>query len=104
MQFCHTDFAALPWVTPAQNVRYKIQRHGDRQVRLVEFGHGFVEADWCRKGHIGYVLEGMGELAMEKLTVAFKTGDGFFIPPGEECRHKLHVLSEVLRVFLVEET
>jgi quercetin dioxygenase-like cupin family protein len=104
MQFCHADFAALPWETPASNVRYKVQRNAGQQMRLVEFGKGFAEADWCRKGHIGYVLEGSGELAMEGRTVPFQAGDGFFIPPGEEYRHKLHVYTEVLRVFLVEES
>ena len=103
MESCRVDFAVLPWVTPAKNVRYKIHKHGDRQLRLVEFANGFVETDWCRKGHIGYVLEGRGELAYENHTVAFEPGNGFFIPAGEDHKHKLHVLTEVIRVVLVED-
>lgn len=84
-------------------VRFKAFEHHGRKLRLVEFTRGFQEPDWCRRGHIGYVLEGEGELHFSKHTVELKAGDGLFIPPGEEHKHRLHIPGAGLRVVLVEE-
>ena len=58
------DFAVIEWTTPALGVRCEVFRQGNRQLRLVEFSRGFVEADWSRKGYIGCVLEGTGLLTI----------------------------------------
>ncbi|MHC4798107.1 MAG: phosrestin, partial [Planctomycetota bacterium] len=84
-------------------VRFKTCQQGGKQLRLVEFTRGFVEPDWCTKGHIGYVLEGQLEVDFERDIVVFKTGDGLFIPAGEENKHMAKVLSDVVRIVLVEE-
>jgi len=97
------DFDSIPWTTPMPNVRFKVHRQGSRQLRIVEFGHGFVEPDWCMHGHIGLVLDGSGLLQYADREVTFKKGDGVFIPAGEEHKHKLTVLSEVFRVVLMED-
>jgi quercetin dioxygenase-like cupin family protein len=69
----------------------------------VEFFREFVEPDWYRRGHIGYVLEGEMEIDFSGQRVLFSQGDGIFIPPGEEHKHKATVLTDVVRVILVEE-
>ena len=101
---CRVDWDSLPWTAPTAGVRFKAVEQGGRKLRLVEFLRGFQEADWCRKGHIGYVLEGKGELTLAGQTVLLKAGDGIFIPAGDEHKHMLRVLSERVRVVLVEET
>jgi quercetin dioxygenase-like cupin family protein len=103
MNTCRVDFAGLPWISPAPGVRYKVYKQGNRQLRLVEFSEGFVEPDWCTKGHIGYVLAGSMELQFPDQTVTFGPGDGVFIPAGQDCKHKGRVKSGVFRVVLVEE-
>ena len=103
MNTSRVDFDNIPWTTPMPNVRFKVYRDGSRQLRIVEFGQGFVEPDWCLRGHIGLVLEGSGRLQFEGSEFAFKEGDGVFIPAGEEHKHKLTVLSKVVRVILVED-
>lgn len=103
VETCRIDFDALPWQSPAACVRQKVFASGSRRLRLVEFAHGFVEPDWCLKGHIGYVLSGRGELTFEGRSVPFGPGDGIFIPAGLEHRHKTTVLSDVCRVILVED-
>ncbi len=85
-------------------VRFKAFEQDGRRLRLVEFARGFQEPDWCRKGHIGYVLEGEGELHLSGQTVRLKAGDGIFIPAGEEHKHRLHVSGGIFRVVLVEES
>ena len=82
------EFDKLPWIEPALGVRYKIYVNGNQQIRLVEFSEGFVEADWCRKGHIGYVLDGEFSNDYSGTMERYKKGDVVFIPAGELSKHK----------------
>ncbi len=97
------DFDAIDWTEPADRVRFKAFERAGRKLRLVEFAKGFVEPDWCTAGHIGYVLEGKMELAFENGSVSFGPGDGIFILPGDEHKHKGTVLTDVFRMILVED-
>jgi hypothetical protein len=56
-------FAELPWQTSASGVRFKVQRLGVRQFRLLEFTHELDHPRWCETGHVGFVLEGTMEVA-----------------------------------------
>ena len=96
------DFKNIPWEQPSPNVRMKRHQEGDTQVRLVEFSREFVEPDWCRNGHIGYVLDGRMEVSFGGKVEVFEAGDGVFIPPGEEHRHMVRVLSDKATLVLVE--
>jgi quercetin dioxygenase-like cupin family protein len=98
------DWDCLPWNAPMPGVRFKAFEQDGRKLRLVEFSAGFAEPDWCRKGHIGYVLEGEAELQFSDQTISLKAGDGIFIPAGEEHKHLLHVRRGGIRVVLVEES
>jgi hypothetical protein len=100
---CRIDFEAIPWHSPVAGVRQKAIVRGGRRLRLVEFAHDFVEKEPCLKGHIGYVLEGRMELVMKDERLSFGPGDGIFIPSGPDHGHKARVLTDVLRVVLVEE-
>jgi quercetin dioxygenase-like cupin family protein len=97
------DFEQMPWEQVAPRVRCKAYEQGGRKLRLVEFARGFVEPDWCTRGHIGYVLEGAMEVDFQGETVAFQAGDGLFIPPGDAHGHKARVLTDLVRVILVED-
>lgn len=97
-------FTELPWQVSQPGARYKVFQQGRRKIRLVEFSSDFVEAEWCRKAHIGYVLEGEMDLTFADRTEHFSAGDGLFIPGGEASRHKASVLSgRVLLVMMEEE-
>ena len=82
------DFKNMGWETPAPGVRYKVYTHDNHKIRLVEFTEEFVEDDWCTKGHTGYILEGNLLIEFNESLSTFRAGDGFFIPEGEENRHK----------------
>jgi len=103
MEKCKIDFDSIPWESPMEGVRFKAYNQEGRRLRLVEFLKGFIEPDWCRKGHIGYVLEGKMEIDFNGELVSFVPGDGLFIPAGEESKHLAKVLTEVVRVILVED-
>ena len=97
------DFKAMTWETPAPGIRFKAYRQGARKLRLAEFTKRFVEADWCTKGHIGYILEGQMDVDFAGEIVKFGAGDGLVIPAGEEHKHKAKIVSDRVRMFLVED-
>ena len=96
------DFAALPWQSPAPGVRFKAVVRDGQKLRLVEFSPGFVEHDWCRKGHVGWVLEGTIEIEFPGGTETFRAGQGVFLLAGEAERHKAHIVGETVKLILVE--
>lgn len=96
------DFGALPEQSPAPHARMKAAPAGTHRLRVAEFQRGFVEADWCRAPHTGYVLEGRLRLAFPGQELELGPGDGLHIPPGEEHRHKATPLTERVRLVLFE--
>jgi len=97
------DFESMVWETPADGVRFKAYEQGGKKLRLVEFGKEFIEPDWCRKGHIGYILQGQVEIDFDGKVIVFGPGDGLFIPAGEEHKHKARVLTDIVKVISVED-
>ncbi len=97
------DFDGKEWKTPFPGSRYKAYRSGDQLVRIAEFTPEFTEADWCEKGHIGYVIEGSMQIDCHGRIETLNAGDGIFIPPGEGTGHKVHALTPVVRLLLIEE-
>jgi quercetin dioxygenase-like cupin family protein len=97
------DFAAAPWIKSAEGARYKVHKQGGKQLRMVEFAKNFKEVDWCRRGHIGCVLDGEMEIDFNGTIVTFVKGDGIFIPPGEKNKHKAKVLTNKVLLMMVED-
>lgn len=96
------DFAGMPWESPAQGLRVKQVCRGDCRIRLLEFSEEFVEADWCRAGHIGYVIDGILDIDFSCQLVRFRAGDGFVIPSIESSKHKASVPCGRATLFVVE--
>ena len=103
MQPYRIDFDSIPWESPAPGVRFQAYEQNGKRLRLVEFDSEFVEPDWCRSGHVGLILEGRMEIDFDGEVIAFGPGDGVFIPPGEEHKHKGRVLTEKAILILVED-
>lgn len=103
MEHYRVDFGSMPWEQSTVGVRCKAREQDGRRLRLADFTKDFVEPDWCTKGHIGYVLEGEIELDFHGQVVTFRPGDGLFIPPGNEHRHRARVLTDCVKVVLVED-
>lgn len=82
------NFKDMEWQCPANGIRYKVFVNGNQRIRLVEFSEGFVEEEWCTKGHAGYVLEGSLTTNFNGSLITHKKGDICFIPEGEENKHK----------------
>jgi quercetin dioxygenase-like cupin family protein len=97
------DFESMSWAMPSAGVRFKAYQQSGRKLRLVEFTKEFIEPDWCTKGHIGYILAGQMEIDFDGRKIVFGPGEGIFIPAGEEHKHMGKVLTDVVRVILVED-
>jgi len=102
-QHHRVDFESMPWQSLAPGVRFKAWERNGRWLRLAEFTKEFVEADWCVKGHIGYVLEGVIEVDFRKREEVFVAGDGLSIPPGSEHGHKARAITNTVMLMLVED-
>ena len=72
-------------------------------MRVVELTDGFIEHDWCMKGHVGYVLDGELEIHFPGRVERFTAGDGIMIAGGGGWRHRARVLGSVARLVLVED-
>lgn len=97
------DFGSMSWETPAVGVKFRAYEQNGRKLRLAEFTKEFIEPDWCTRMHIGYILEGQMEIDFDGKKVVFGAGDGVFIPKGKNHRHKANILTDVVKVFLVED-
>lgn len=82
------DFDKVAWNEPAEGVRSKTFINGNQQIRLIEFSEGFIEPDWCRNGHAGYVIDGEFSNDYNGTIERYKKGDVIFIPKGEQAKHK----------------
>ena len=96
-------FKKIKWQRVSLGARQKVVEVGTAKMRLLELTDKFVEDDWCVKGHIGYVLEGRMQIDFDGKVVVFEAGDGLFIPAGREHKHKGKVLTDVVRMILVED-
>jgi len=96
------SFDQIDWQSPIPGMRSKIEKHGDRRLRLVEYTKEMAP-HWCEKGHVGYILEGEFEIEFPSGTHTYRKGDGVFIPSGYEHRHMGRVLSDRVLVVFVED-
>ena len=103
MEDYRVDFESLPWEEPLAGARFKAYRRGGKQLRYVEFSQELVEPDWCRKAHLGYILEGRMEIDFSGRVVVFEAGDGLYIPIGEEHKHMARVPEGVVKLILIED-
>ncbi len=97
-----TKFEELDWVEPIEGVKQKIYKYNGKQLRLVIYTKE-MPPHWCENGHYGIILEGEFEIEFQNETQIYKSGDGVFIPPGEEHKHRARVLSKSVKVLFVED-
>ncbi len=95
-------FDELKWEESIEGVRCKIFKYGEKQLRLIEYSKK-MPPHWCDRGHYGYILEGKFEIEYQNDKVTYESGDGIFIPHGEEHRHKARALSKIVKVIFVED-
>jgi quercetin dioxygenase-like cupin family protein len=97
------EFETMEWEHIRPDVRQKIYREASRQIRLVEFDTSDGAEQWCEAGHIGYVLKGALSISFDGEVVAFRAGDGLFIPAGAETKHRSVSIQAGTQLLMVED-
>ena len=97
------DLSNLDWEETSLFLRSKSFEQANKKVRVVEIKKGLDHPDWCKTGHIGYVLEGEFDIDFNGEIIKYKQGDILFILTGEEQKHIPIPISEKVILFLVEE-
>jgi len=97
------SFDTMEWRQIRPDVRQKIYCEGSRQIRLVEFETSDGAEQWCEAGHIGYVLKGALSISFDGQVIAFKAGDGLFIPAGAASKHRSVAISPGTQLLMVED-
>ena len=95
------DFGNINWKLPFEGVRHKYLDQDGLRLRLVEYSKEMLP-HWCEKGHYGYIISGQMEIEFKNKKEMYNSGDGVFLPPGAEYKHKAKVISEKVLVFFVE--
>lgn len=86
MSFTRLPFTSLPWTVGAHPLEQKKIVAG-HPVGLLEFAPGFEDPNWCTRGHIIYVLEGVLELGLDGDSAELvRAGDGCVLARG--TRHR----------------
>lgn len=81
------DFEQMEWISPAEGIRYKAYEKNGKTIRLMELSDQFADSDWCRHGHVAYIIDGRFQVRFEDHTEHFVKGDTVFIPAGAEHKH-----------------
>jgi quercetin dioxygenase-like cupin family protein len=97
------SFESMEWQQIRPDVRQKVYCQGSRQVRLVEFEASDGPEHWCEAGHIGYVLTGALRISFNGEVVAFKAGDGLFIPSGAASKHRAVEIAPGTQLLMIED-
>jgi len=98
------DFGNMRWERVYRGQRQKAYVEGNRRIRLVELTDEYAEDDWCKKEHLGFVIDGRIKIIFNGKSVIFTKGDGIFIPKGEGKGHKGRIAKgEKALIIFVEE-
>ena len=87
MPFTHLPFVSLDWTAGAHPLETKKLVEG-QPVVLLEFAPGFEDPNWCERGHIIYVLDGVLDLVLDDRTERIAAGDGCRLDPTTRHRAK----------------
>jgi hypothetical protein len=82
-------FNKLDWDSLNVGMRQKVHVSGNSKLRLIEFNDQFEEKDWCKNGHLGYVLEGEMSIRIRQTVINYSKGDVLDISAGAENKHKV---------------
>jgi hypothetical protein len=96
------DFDAMPWEILSPKSRQKRVVLNGRVLRMLEFDDGFMESEWCRRTHLGYVVAGELQVLFADSATTWRTGDALVLEGGDEGRHRASVVRGPVRLFLIE--
>jgi quercetin dioxygenase-like cupin family protein len=100
----HIPFGEIDWVEDVPGIR-ACERHVDgRRWAMVEYAQGARREQWCRDGHLGFVLEGAIRYEFEDGGEALTAneGDAFSLSTGRAHRGR-NLAQTATRLFLIDD-
>ena len=98
------EFSKTSWETISSGAKQKLICLDNKKIRLLQLNDNFVEKDWCTKGHIGYVLDGVFTIDFDGTKTLFMKGDGLFIKDGIKSKHKAIISQgDFVELLLIED-
>ena len=92
MQKYLINFKTIEWQQKIPGIKFKEYNVENKKIRLAEFTDELIEEEWCKNGHLGYVIEGKAKVVFHNgSTTIFKKGDFINIPEGEKDKHKTKI-------------
>ena len=86
------NFKNIEWQEKIPGIKFKEYYSNNKKIKLVEFNDKLDEKEWCKNGHLGYVIEGKAKVVFHNGSkVIFKKGDFINIPEGEDDKHKTEI-------------
>ena len=95
------QFDQVEWQQVGEFARQKLIQLEDKRIRMLELSAGFREAEWCDRGHIGYVISGELQMEFPESNASYSEGDGLFLLPGQ--KHKASISQGTTQLFLVDQ-
>ncbi|MGE4056466.1 MAG: cupin domain-containing protein [Vicinamibacterales bacterium] len=89
MAFTRVPLAALPWTQGGHPLERK-KGGAHPSLALLEFQPGFADPNWCRRGHIIYVISGVLTFELETGLVQVTEGESCVIDAGTPHRAQNH--------------
>lgn len=86
------SFDKKAWEIPQKGIREKKIAVGSKTLRLVEITDELDHPDWCRKGHVGYVVEGSFVLNTDGKEISLKRSDVFVVESGIASHRHIPIL------------
>ena len=99
MAFTPLLFGSLDWTAGAHPLERKKVVAGHPAV-LLEFAPGFEDPNWCERGHIIFVLDGVLDLVLVDRAERMRAGNGCVLDPNTRHRAK-NPGPEPVRLFVV---
>lgn len=98
------EFENIDWENNSIGAKQKLFQSDNKKVRLLRLEDNFDDIDWCKKGHIGFVLKGEMTLDFSNREENYKAGDAFIIECGESNKHRAKIKKgKFAELILVEE-
>jgi quercetin dioxygenase-like cupin family protein len=87
MAFTLIPLASLPWEAGAHPLEKKKTWRG-RDICLLEFAVGFSDPEWCERGHVLYVVEGVLGIELAEREFSIHGGECAVLDAGTRHRAK----------------
>ncbi|MFK7757981.1 MAG: hypothetical protein AB8B53_13710 [Flavobacteriales bacterium] len=98
------EFENIDWERLSKGAKQKQFQTDKINMRLLRLEDDFNEIEWCKNGHVGYVLNGEMVLDFTGKEEHYKSGDAFIIKSGESNKHKAKIRrGKFVELILVDE-